>query len=53
MRKTYRIYALNTLTGRNAEYIAWLFEAELEQQIKALQNVGYNSIVCYDLGIES
>ena len=47
--KDYRIYALNTETGKNNTWLVWLSENELEEQITALKNAGYDSITVYKL----
>ena len=45
----YRIYALNTETGKNNIWLVWLSENELEDQIAALKSAGYDSITVYKL----
>ena len=47
--KDYRIYALNTKTGKNNIWLVWLSENELEDQIAALKSAGYDSITVYKL----
>ena len=48
--RDYRIYALNTETGKNNIWLVWLSENELEDQIAALKSAGYDSITVYKLG---
>ena len=45
--KDYRIYALNTETGKNGIWLVWLSETELKEQITALKNAGYDSITVH------
>ena len=49
--QTFRIYALNTETGHSNEYTVWMNENELEDQIEALNENGYDSITCVQLEI--
>ena len=49
MNNTYRIFALNTATAENNEYTVWASESELDEQIQALNDHGYDSVTVVEI----